>query len=345
MSKNMSETELIAQDKKELADFRREKMTYNSSVEFWKPEEGDGNQIRILPGFDGAHFHFKMAKHWIQHDDGWEVFVCNKITYGKSCSACEEFDRLLKAGMKEESRRFKPETKGIFNVIDRNNEKAGVRIWEAPPVAVWTEVLSIYTGNSLFKNLIKTEDDPNMGRDLVVKFDPKAQPSSMYAIRPLDLSKLGSDKQVKKWFKEAKPLKVEVLYPEITYEASTIKTFGSPIQRADLKREMERAAVEVEKVEEPKTSGDEVKDIRDKVEEIRAKHEADNDTEKEPKVEKTKEDKEVAELKKKLAEAEAKVKAEEPTKEGKIAVLKEKLKSAEDDEFDSILAEINELKK
>lgn len=336
-------------DLQDLEDLRRDKM-YDSSLNYWKPQPGEGNIIRILPGVGGAHYHFKVAKHWMRKEDEWVIFVCPKITYGKPCACCEERDRLFKMGLKEESVKFKPNVKGIFNVIDRNNEAAGVRYWEAASTVCWKEIINMAKGDGPFNNIIQSDDDPIMGRDLNIKYDPDASPSLKYSLRPCDVTPLGTPEQVKKWVNEAIPLEVEVLYPEISYKATMIKTFGSPQEREILKREMAKAMETVEVVEKTKPSTDDtIKDIDAKVEAIRAKHEKPEEkVEKKNKVENKETDleKQLATAKK-LIEANKAKKANkaEPTVEEEIAILKEGLKIAKDDEeFDLILATINKLK-
>ena len=336
---------------KMLEDFKRNSKMHDYSLDFWKPSPGDANQIRIMAGVDGASFHLKMGRHWLQYPDGWEVFVCNLMTHQKPCPACEEFNRLTKLGQKSEAERFKPEVKGIFNVIDRNDEAAGVRLWEAPPKVIWEEVIEIVKGRSPFSNLIGTQGDPFMGRDLNIKYDPKSPPATMYAIRPLDTTKLGSSEQIAKWTAEAKPLRVEVLYPEIDYEAATIKTFGTAMQRTILQKQMREAAEEADAVGRDEFDAAEAEEKKsrksktiERAEAVRAKHEKAGEESAED-VKKNVDAIRARRIAKLREEANALESGKGAEKEPSIEDLKKKLKTAEGEEFNTIFAKISELQK
>jgi len=213
-----------------------ESRNYGSSV-YWKPKENATSEIRIVPGKDGASFHCKAGKHFIRHDDMFEIFICSYETYGEKCPACEEFRRLKKAGDKKAASVYKPTVFGAFHIIDRAREENGVQLWEAPGATVWGVILRLYTGEpKKFNTLI----DPVKGRNIFVTYNKDADPKSKYTILLDEVSPLGNDEQIALWIEETVPLVAEVLYPAIAYEDAEILTFGSPQDRAELHRELER---------------------------------------------------------------------------------------------------------
>lgn len=231
--------------KSQAEEFDRKSNSYSN----WKPKKGETpNQIRILPAKGNASFHLKVGKHFIKHEDGWEVFVCNYEIYGEPCPACEKYLELRKTD-KEAAAAFKPQVRGVFNIIDRNAEEAGVQKWEAPASKIWRPVIEWFKGNTKFNNLVGTAKDPLEGRDLFIIFKPEEDPGSMYNVWPDQTSPLGTPEQVKKWLEEAEPLIAEKLYPEIDYNVASVLTFGSPSDRAEVKRIL-REAGQKEEVEE-----------------------------------------------------------------------------------------------
>ena len=205
---------------------------------YWKPVSGDENLIRILPGIGGARYHFKGGKHFIKHPDRTEMFICNLDTYGKPCPACEEEQRLIDEGDADAAKGFKSQTKGVFNVIDRTNPDRGVIIWECPPVAVWERIIGIVKGKSKFNNLVGTEEEPLMGRDIVVTYNPKATPQFKYDLQFDAVSPLGRKKEVTAWLATARALIPQEVYPEVDYAVAKIKTFGSKEEREELRKKL-----------------------------------------------------------------------------------------------------------
>ena len=206
---------------------------------YWKPVSGDENLIRILPGIGGVRYHFKGGKHFIKHSDGkTEMFICNEVTYQKPCPACEEEARLIKIGDTDAAKAFGAQSKGVFNVIDRTNPERGVIIWECPPVAVWERIIGIVKGKSKFRDLVGTDENPLMGRDVVVVYNPKATPQFKYDLQFDAVSQLGKKKEVAAWMAEARPLIPEEIYPEVDYAVAKIKTFGTKEEREALKKKL-----------------------------------------------------------------------------------------------------------
>lgn len=298
------------------------------SEKFWKPKSGDENLIRILPAKGKAKYHLKAGKHFIEHSDRVESFICNRATYQESCVACEEYDRLLKEEKKEAAAEYKSQVRGTFNIIDRTNEEAGVKLWESPPVAVWEFIIGLVLGKSKMNNIAGAEDDPLQGRDLLILYYPKQQPQHMYKLLPDDTTPLGSKKDVAKWLEQAVELLAENVYPKADQEVARIKTFGTVEEREELRkklREQAQASAPAEKEsekeeEEPEEEDDEVAKAKKVLAEAEAKKK-----EKEKKKEEEPED-EVAKAERILEEAKAKKKEKA---EGKKEEKKEEKKGKE----------------
>lgn len=297
---------------------------------FWKPKSGGfENVIRILPGKGKATYHLKMGRHFIKHEDRTEMFFCNLETYGEECEACTKRAELLKAGDKTADF-YKPDVRGVFNVVDYEDE-GKVKLWEAPPVAVWVHILNMVRGKSRYNNVVGTEENPLEGRDIVIFYDSDAQPQNMYKVQFEATSTLKAA-SAKKWLEEAKELLAEDLYPRTSSEVARIKTFGSVGEREELRKKLaEQAAgpkgeaVETAKeiVEEGKE--DELEDEVAKAKKVLADAEArkaEKEKEKEPEDEVAKAERILAEAKKKKAEAAAKA-TDKPAEKSKEEKKKE----------------------
>lgn len=304
------------------------------SLVYWKPKgEGYENVVRILPGVKGASYHLKFGKHFVEHPDKTESFVCNRVTYQEKCLTCEHRDALIKEGKNKEAERFAVQAKGAFNVVTYDDEELRVRIWEAPPTAVWLYIVKMVRGKSRFNNIVGRradkeqgiEADPLEGRDLIVFFDKDASPQNKYKLQFDSTTKIKA-KSAEKWMAEAKPLIREELYPKTSDEVAKIKTFGSAQEREELRKRLSsqaqgadapaavtEAAKEI--VEEGKE--DELVDDVARAKKALAEAEAKKaEKEKEPEDEVAKAERILAEAKKKKAEAADKP-AEKPKEEKK----------------------------
>lgn len=229
-------------------EFDAKKNSY--ALEFLKLKKGDTpNLVRVLPAKGDGSFHLKIGRHFIKHENGWEVFVCSYETYGKPCPACEEFNKLRKSD-KQAAAAFKPQVRGVFNAIDRNDIEAGVKLWETAASQVWRKVIEWFKSNTKYNNIVGTIEDPLEGRDLNIIFKPDEDIANIYNIWPDNTTQLGSPEEVEKWFEEAKPLIAEELYPETPYDVAYMKTFGTPEEREELKRTLREAHQEAEEEEE-----------------------------------------------------------------------------------------------
>jgi len=207
-----------------------------------------------------------------------------------------------------------------------------VKLWEAPPVAVWEYIVGMVKGNSKFNNLAgtyedldrKIEADPLKGRDLLIFYHPKADPNRKYNISPDDTTSLGGKKQVARWLEEATELLPENLYPETGYDVAHIKTFGTVEQRKELKEKLKEQYQK--EAEAPKGKPKEEKAETPKEEAPKAKDKDD----------------EIAELKERLAAAEAEQGAKEAPKEEEKEAPKEAPKEETPDDAQEEVDEIAE---
>jgi len=254
--------------KAQAEEFDRKSNLYSN----WKPKKGETpNCVRILPAKDDASFHLKVGKHFIRHEDGWEVFTCNYETYGTACPACEERQRLIKTNKKDAAAEFKPQVRGVFNIIDRADEEAGVQRWESPASKVWRPVIEWFKGDTKFNNLVGTKKDPFEGRDLNIIFKPDEDPGAMYTVWPDETSKLGTPEQIEKWLEETEPLIAEVLYPPIDYDVASVLTFGSPQDRMEVKRILREAAPEEDVEEDVEEESETVEELKKQIADEQAK--------------------------------------------------------------------------
>lgn len=301
----------LEEDEKELEDAQKKGRDFDSI--FWKPKTGtlDDNVIRILPGIGGAKYHLKHGRHFINHgENDIESFVCNLETHGENCLACEKYEELLRAGKKQEARVYRPSVRGTFNVIDRNDPESGVKLWESPKSVIWERVVGIVRGRGRWSNMVGTKENPLEGRDMGIAFNPKANPNNMYTFQLLDTTPLSEDaEEIQRWLGEARPLIAEKIYPPVSKEEAEIKMYGSLEEREELKEVLRLQR------EESSEEDDEPEFVK----------EADNVSEG-----KGKED-EIAELKKKLADAEARARESEKEESSEESEKEEENTEEEED--------------
>lgn len=110
------------------------------AVQFFKPEKGK-MKLDILPYEVTVDNHPVVAKgdFWYQrtifvhHNIGAEekAYLCLK-TIGKKCPICEYRAKLVKSPDSDEDiiKALTPKEREVFNVMDLNDEKAGIQLWE-----------------------------------------------------------------------------------------------------------------------------------------------------------------------------------------------------------------------
>lgn len=244
-----------------------------SDVVWYDPQDGE-RIVRFLcrPGDD--YFFQERATHWDVGPDSKPV-RCPKHTNdaGKPCAVCEYRELLLESAIDEdlaEARALKPKVNFLFNLIDREEERAGVKVWTAPQTVF--DVIGSY---------IEDEDygavwDPDEGFDFIVirkksgsAFDYKA---SRFKRQPSSLSEDSS--QVERWLEGCHDLK-ELARPATwaeTYEALTGESPEEASEGGEQPEPEEEPEPEPEEEIEPEEEKDYSKTesvIREKMEKLK----------------------------------------------------------------------------
>ena len=289
-----------AEDEVELAKESRQQ--FKLSEKMWKPVPDIENMIRILParGGSGASYHMKIGKHFVEHPDRTESFICMRETYGKECPACEAYFRIREEADKKAAMPYYPKLYGVFNIINRAEEKPKVKLYEAPRTMVWKKIIFINKGS--IKVIDEFDEEGkyiNHGRDVIILFSPKAELHNMYVVYPGDKAALGTTKEIEAWHGDIIDLVPEqiALYAPIDYEVAKIKAFGSTEEREELREKLQKK-YEASKVKQEDESEQE------KAEESEEKEEK-KEEEKPEKSEKPEEDDTIAKMEKELAKAKA----------------------------------------
>lgn len=307
---------------------KESRQQFKLSEKMWKPAQKIENKIRILPARGGsdASYHMKIGKHFVEHSDRTEGFICMRETYGKDCPACEAYFKIRKETTdKNLSKPYYPKLYGVFNILDRLEENPTVKLYEAPRTMVWKKIIFINKGS--IKVIDEFDEDGKYiqeGRDVIILFAPKAEIHNMYVVYPGDKTPLGTEKEIEAWHADIIDLIPEqiALYAPIDYETAKIKSFGSVEEREELREKLQQKYEESQvKQKEKESSGVVVETPKEPVEEA--------------------EEDEVTKAKRILAEAEARAakkldkkkeeeseEEEEPEEEDDIVVMEKKLAKA-----------------
>jgi len=296
----------IEQDSKFVEDEERRNKRRRPLFDEYKPKPSTDrfqveNRIRILRARADSKgtYYLRIGRHFIKHNDYTEMFICPKETVGDPCPACEAYVDLKKK-KSEHADKYKPQIRGVFNVINRNEENPHVQIYFSPMTTVCKRVVDLVrSGRSMSDIFDNIEDDFSIskpGRDLILIYKEKTSPGEMYSIYPFEKSPLGDPKQVEMWYSEIKDLTVEGLWGKmISYEDAYIKTFGSIEERQALrerwqKEQQEREDKEFENSqEETAVKDDDVAEMGRKVMEELDKEKENSGSKLESVVEKTEE--------------------------------------------------------
>lgn len=254
------------QDKKFLEDEAKRKGFDWKNV-FWKPKPDPAdNVIRIMPARmgSGATYYLKVAKHFVNHGEkDYEAFICMEEMFGQPCPACErrkalydsiknEKDETKKSEVKKSAARYGVKRLGVFNVIDRNayqdfkdgklDKLPKVLLYEAPRKAIWERIVRNVASRGRTANIFDSYDEKGAvvkaGRDILVKFYPDSEPSTMYDVQYLDPAELGTPDEVKQWYEQIIDLVAEkiAIYKPVDYHDCEIKAFGTKEERDELKK-------------------------------------------------------------------------------------------------------------
>ncbi len=140
--------------------------------------------LRILPPKAGANSPFVVVhQHYITRagNEPPFVFVCPRHAEQGDCPACNEAARLRATGNKldrEQAWQMMPKVRGFANVIDRNDEEAGPKVWGIPKtvLAELTELRQDEDAGGDFT-------DPEVGFDVIVDRTGTGKMDTSYSVR------------------------------------------------------------------------------------------------------------------------------------------------------------------
>lgn len=125
-----------------------------SGIGAFAVKDGD-NVVRILPPTwnDAEHYGYDIYVHYeIGPDKG--TYLCLNKMKGEKCPICEERKRAQNDGDEEYAKKLEPKKRVLTYVIDRNNEKEGIKVWAMP----WT----------LDRDIVKVSVDKRNGEVMAI---------------------------------------------------------------------------------------------------------------------------------------------------------------------------------
>jgi len=160
-----------------------------------KSEREADKTIRILP--QDGNFWTVFHGHKKQLPDGtWKTFPCLKHEEGKDCPFCEAREALLATGKESDkklAKEYSVRKMYILKVIERGNEKDGVKFWRFNHAYDKAGTLDKIMG--AIKIAKHDVTDPETGRDLVVNIRRNQfnVPVVLSVNNSLEVSKLSED--------------------------------------------------------------------------------------------------------------------------------------------------------
>lgn len=158
---------LSSNDRQSRLDAIRKKLASTDfgggSRNYWKPKVGR-NTIRILPAVDdmGDFFWVDVGKHFLQNN---KTYICPEFTLGEPCPICEFVKELYSAGDAESKTlagNIGRRKQFWMNIIDRDNEDAGVQLF-TPGALIFKAIASII-GDPDYGDIFDEDD----GTDIVI---------------------------------------------------------------------------------------------------------------------------------------------------------------------------------
>jgi len=276
MSKGTTVDPSLINNLKGLKERAQERTGGSGDITWYKPRDGK-HTVRILPGKDGQSFVKERGTHWDIGDDNAQVRCPNTTdNAGNPCYICEAqalFDRTGSKEDQETADTLRPKVDYLMNVIDRDDESAGVKVWSAPPTVI--DLIVGYVEDPSYGAIW----DADEGTDFIVErkksgsaFDYKASRFDRY---PSPVSK--DEEQVKEWLEAMVDLHGYVkpaTYAE-TYEALTGEKFEGeepeapePVEEVEPEPAEEPEPEPVEETPEEESKEDDTNELKD---DIRAK--------------------------------------------------------------------------
>ena len=140
-----------------------------SGIPIYRHREGKGaNRIRFLAWKDSVEF---VRRLWTHRDLG----ACLRKNWHEPCPICEASKKKLREGKKyrtlvKEGIVLGKNPRMLAQIIDRNEEKAGVQVWDVAGSELEIAIINL----SVHKDtgLIVPWTDPDYGCDLIYDYDP-----------------------------------------------------------------------------------------------------------------------------------------------------------------------------
>lgn len=153
------------QDRATKGDDSRESIFVDGDVKVFTPQTGD-NCVRVLPPtWEGAkHYGLDIYVHYNVGPDG-SAFLCPRsMKTDDFCPLCDERKKAQEDNDEDYARELNPSHRVLYYMIDRDEEKEGVKVWSAPYKAIDKEItaqtVDRRTGEILYI------DDPDNGYDI-----------------------------------------------------------------------------------------------------------------------------------------------------------------------------------
>jgi hypothetical protein len=187
-----------------------------SNNAIWKPKAG-ANKVRIVPCMESPENPFQDLK--FTYPDGKTTL--SPETFDKP-DPIAEFGRALRSEgqlSKEDwavTKQYVPATRTYVTIIDRDDEKAGVKFWAISPTT-FKRIVEIISNEEDYGDIT----DVKQGHDLIVTYTPKDKSATKFAQTDVDArprkTPLSDDAAItKRWLTEQPKLLDQ--FPLLTYE-------------------------------------------------------------------------------------------------------------------------------
>ena len=219
------------------------KMFWDSREYLWRRKEKTKNRIRIMPMPEDseAKWWMRVDIHVVQTIYERQQFICNKQLFNLSCKLCNMKKRFKRQDKLKEAEKIRLRRYSFLNIIDRDREAEGVKVWMAP-ISAWNRINHLYLKDY---NPVEFFDTPpnkerdrepwSYGHDLSVFYYPDREPALMYYVEPPHLddksTPLGTDEQREIWASEVLPLLPENYYDPIEFKDLELKLMEERIER------------------------------------------------------------------------------------------------------------------
>ncbi len=167
-------------------------------------------RIRILPTTDDSTPFKEIYGHKVQVEGEWKTFICLKHEAQQDCPFCEANDALRATGndaQKELAKKYSAKKMYVVKVIDRDNEKDGIKFWRFNHDYRKQGILDKIFG--ILQAVQKDITNPETGRDLLIILarDQNNRPA-VQTISHLDPTPLNADKALEQeWLSDERTWK------------------------------------------------------------------------------------------------------------------------------------------